>query len=58
MKHRLLTFRADLLLTVPPTMVLPLMKNPSNMFRPTEKDLRPIPLVPKQNNRTSLKQSS
>ena len=58
MKHRLLTFRADLLLTVPPTMVLPLMMNPSNMFRPTEKDLHPIPLVPKQNNRTSPKQLS
>ena len=58
MKHQLLTFRVDLLLTVPPTMVLPLTKNPSTMFHPMEKDLHPIPLAPKQNNRISLKQSS
>ena len=58
MKHWLLTFWADLLLTVPLTMVLPLTKNPSTMFRLTEKDLRPIPLAPKPNNRISLKQSS
>ena len=57
-KHRLLTFQADLLLTVPPMMVLPLTKNPSNMFRLTEKDLHPIPLAPKLNNQISLKQLS
>ena len=58
MKHRLLTFWVDLLLMVPPTMVLPLMKNPMNMFCLMEKDLHPIPLAPKQNNQTSLKQLS
>ena len=57
-KHQLLTFQADLLLMVPLMMVLPLTKNPSTMFCLTEKDLRPILLVPKQNNRTSPKQSS
>ena len=39
MKHQLLTFRADLLLTAPPMMVLPQTKNSSTMFCPMEKDL-------------------
>ena len=58
MKHWLLTFQVDLLLMVPPMMVLPLTKNPLTMFHLMEKDLHPIPLVLKQNNRTSPKQSS